>query len=112
MKPITSRLSIGTFDSDTSIRPMGVHEKQRILILNPDFVTLRSDMMEQEKVTPRSKVMALLAKFSVLMFLNITMGGGAFKSPWGIQCGGLAFWIVHVIMIAFLVASAWAAQVC
>lgn len=106
----TRTQSIGSFDSDTSIRPMGVHEKQRILILNPDFVTLRSDMLEQEKVTPRSKVMALLAKFSVLMFLNITMGGGAFKSPWGIECGGLAFWIVHVIMIAFLVASAWAAQ--
>ena len=90
---------------------MDVYERQRILILNPDFVTLRSDLIEQEKVTPRSKVLALTAKFSVLMFLNVTLGGGAFKSPWGIQCGSVAFWVVHIIMIAFLVSSAWAAQV-
>ncbi|VEU33354.1 unnamed protein product [Pseudo-nitzschia multistriata] len=97
----------------TPISPkMDMHERQRILILNPDFVTLRSDMLEQEKITPRGKVMALIAKFSVLMFLNITLGGGAFRSPWGIQCGGVAFWVVHIIMIAFLISSAWAAQVC
>jgi hypothetical protein len=90
---------------------MDADEKQRILILNPDFVTLRTDLLEQEKITPRSKVMALLAKFAVLIFLNITLGGGAFRSPWGIQCGSVAFWVVHVIMVAFLISSAWAAQV-
>lgn len=103
-----------TFDTLNSVPVsprMDPDERQRILILNPDFVTLRSDIVEQEKVTPRGKVLALIAKFSVLMFLNITLGGGAFKSPWGIQCGGVAFWEVHVIMIAFLFASAWAAQV-
>ena len=87
-------------------------ERQRILILNPDFVTLRSDLIEQEKATPRSKIIALLGKFTVLMFLNITLGGGSFRSPWGIQCGSVAFWVVHVIMVAFLLSSAWAAQVC
>lgn len=91
---------------------MDVYERQRILILNPDFVTLRSDLLEEEKFTPRSKIMALCGKFSVLIFLNVTLGGGRFPSPWGIQCGGLAFWVVHVIMVAFLIASAWAAQVC
>jgi hypothetical protein len=90
---------------------LDAHERQRILILNPDFVTLRSDLLEEEKITSRSKVMALVAKFSVLMFLNITLGGGAFRSPWGIECGGLAFWVVHIIMVAFLFSSAWAAQV-
>jgi hypothetical protein len=86
-------------------------ERQRILILNPDFVTLRSDLIEQEKATPRSKIIALMGKFTVLMFLNITLGGGSFRSPWGIQCGSVAFWVVHVIMVAFLLSSAWAAQV-
>lgn len=104
-----------SIDSRTTNDPvsprMDVYERHRILILNPDFVTLRSDLLEQEKVTPRSKVLALAAKFSVLMFLNITLGGGAFESPWGIECGGVAFWVVHVIMIAFLISSAWAAQV-
>jgi len=87
-------------------------EKQRILILNPDFVTLRSDLLEQEKVTPRSKIIALFLKFTVLMFLNIKLGGGDedHESSWGIECGSVAFWVVHIIMIAFLVASAWAAQ--
>ena len=30
-------------------------EKERILIENPDFVTLKSDLIEEEKVTPSSK---------------------------------------------------------
>jgi hypothetical protein len=108
----TQSLDSRSVNTTTHISPrMDVHERQRILILNPDFVTLRSDLLEQERVTPRSKVMALIGKFSVLMFLNITLGGGAFRSPWGIQCGGVAFWVVHVIMVAFLISSAWAAQV-
>jgi Sulfite exporter TauE/SafE len=108
----TQSLDSRSINTGTPISPrMDAHERQRILILNPDFVTLRSDLLEEEKVTPRSKVMALCAKFSVLIFLNITLGGGAFRSPWGIECGGLAFWVVHVIMVAFLISSAWAAQV-
>mmetsp|Transcript_25642 Transcript_25642/g.26056 ORF Transcript_25642/g.26056 Transcript_25642/m.26056 type:complete len:742 (-) Transcript_25642:433-2658(-) len=106
----TQTFDTKSFDTTPLSPRMDVHERRRILILNPDFVTLRSDLLEQEKFTPRSKVLALVAKFSVLMFLNITLGGGAFKSPWGIECGGVAFWVVHIIMIAFLVSSAWAAQ--
>ena len=100
-----------SIDSHSTFRRMDHDEKQRILILNPDFVTLRTDLLEQEKVTPRNKILALLGKFSVLMFLNITLGGGAFSSPWGILCGSVAYWVVHVIMVAFLFSSAWAAQV-
>lgn len=107
----SSPLRTLSIDSRSTIRRIDADEKQRILILNPDFVTLRTDLLEQEKVTPRSKILALLGKFSVLIFLNITLGGGAFRSPWGILCGSVAFWVVHVIMVAFLVSSAWAAQV-
>jgi hypothetical protein len=85
-------------------------EKQAILILNPDFVTLRSELIQQEKFTPRGKIMALCCMFSVFIFLNIMVGGGAYKSPWDIICGSVAFWVVHVIMVAFLIASAWAAH--
>ncbi|CAB9510967.1 Sulfite exporter TauE/SafE family protein [Seminavis robusta] len=91
-------------------RKMGVEERQQILILNPDFITLRSGLLEEEKFTPRSKIIALCLMFSILMFLNIMIGGGAFPSPWGIRCGSVAFWVVQVIMVAFLVSSAWAAQ--
>jgi uncharacterized membrane protein YfcA len=91
-------------------RQLDAAEKQAILILNPDFVTLRSELMEQEKFTPRSKIIALCGMFSVLIFLNIMVGGGGYNSPWGIKCGSEAFWVMHVIMIAFLIASAWAAH--
>ena len=85
-------------------------EKQAILILNPDFVTLRSELIQQEKFTPRGKIIALCCMFSVFIFLNIMVGGGAYKSPWDIICGSVAFWVIHVIMVAFLIASAWAAH--
>jgi len=85
-------------------------EKEEILILNPDFVTLRSELMEQEKFTPRSKIIAVCLVMAVITFLNVMVGGGSYNSPWDIICGSVAFWVVHVIMIAFLIASAWAAQ--
>lgn len=89
---------------------LGTTTRQEIMILNPDFVSLRSELLQEEKVTPREKIIALCSLFSVLIFLNIMVGGGAFQSPWGIICGSVAFWVVQVIMGAFLVASAWAAQ--
>jgi uncharacterized membrane protein YfcA len=89
---------------------LGSTVRQEIMILNPDFVSLRSEMMQEEKVTPRNKIIILCSMFSVLIFLNVMVGGGTFSSPWGISCGGVAFWVVHVIMASFLVASAWAAQ--
>ena len=85
-------------------------EKQKILITNPDFYTLRSDLLEQEKVNPREKILAICAMFSLLIFLNVMVGGGGFVSPWNIRCGGIAFWTVHCIIAACLVAFAWAAQ--
>lgn len=95
------------FSSPKKLNP---EEKEEILILNPDYVTLRSELIEQEKFTPRSKIIALCIMFFVLTFLNVMVGGGAYKSPLNIDCGSTAFWVVHIIMIAFLVASAWAAQ--
>jgi uncharacterized membrane protein YfcA len=89
---------------------IGAKTRQEILILNPDFVSLRSELLQQEKFTPRNKIIALCSMFSVLIFLNIMVGGGAFQSPWGIDCGSVAFWVVQIIMGAFLIASAWAAQ--
>jgi uncharacterized membrane protein YfcA len=90
--------------------PQRADEKERILILNPDYITLRSDLIEQEKFTPRTKIIALVLMFSILIFLNVMVGGGQYKSPWDIQCGSVAFYTVQCCMIAFLIASAWAAQ--
>jgi uncharacterized membrane protein YfcA len=85
-------------------------EKQQILIENPDFITLRSDMLEEEKFAPRSKIFVLMCMFSVLILLNVMVGGGSYESPWGIRCGSFAFWFVHVIMVAFLLISGRVAQ--
>eukprot|EP00540_Astrosyne_radiata_P023302 CAMPEP_0116861550 /NCGR_PEP_ID=MMETSP0418-20121206/23098_1 /TAXON_ID=1158023 /ORGANISM="Astrosyne radiata, Strain 13vi08-1A" /LENGTH=316 /DNA_ID=CAMNT_0004496211 /DNA_START=217 /DNA_END=1167 /DNA_ORIENTATION=- len=96
--------------NDNEVESMNSNVKQQILILNPDFVSLRSGMLEEEKVTPTKKIATLCCMFSVLIFLNIMAGGGAFRSPWGIRCGSVGFWVIHVIIMAFLIASAWAAQ--
>mmetsp|Transcript_24243 Transcript_24243/g.35923 ORF Transcript_24243/g.35923 Transcript_24243/m.35923 type:complete len:592 (-) Transcript_24243:271-2046(-) len=84
--------------------------RQEILILNPDFVSLRSDVLKQSKVTPCYKILALCFMFCIIIFLNIMVGGGVFYSPWGIECGSYEFWGVHLIMAIFLIASAWSAQ--
>ena len=106
-----SRLTAPYHHSEMEPDPfLGTITRQEIMILNPDFVSLRSKLLQAEKVTPREKIIALCSMFSVLIFLNIMVGGGAFQSPWGIVCGSVAFWVVEVIMAAFLVASAWIAQ--
>jgi len=96
---------------ETPLPDRAAREKQIILISNPDFHTLRSDLLDQEKVTPREKILAIFGMFSILIFLDVMVGGGGFVSPWGIRCGGIAFWVVHVIIAACLVAFAWAAQI-
>jgi hypothetical protein len=91
-------------------RKMDKQEKEQVLIVNPDYITLRSDLLQEDKLTPRSKIIACVSIFSVVVFLNVMVGGGAYQSPWNIECGSFSFWAVHAIMIAFLLASAWAAQ--
>ena len=117
LQPATVPTTVNTFTNTTTAHGGGESssqldsvEKQAILILNPDFVTLRSELIQQEKFTPRGKIIALCFMFSVFIFLNIMVGGGAYKSPWDIICGSVAFWVIHVIMGAFLIASAWAAH--
>jgi hypothetical protein len=85
----SSLLQTKSIASHSTVRHVGPNEKQRILILtvivNPDFVTLRTDLVEHENVTPRAKILARTGKFSVLMFLKMTLpvGAGAFHGPWG-----------------------------
>jgi uncharacterized membrane protein YfcA len=85
-------------------------EKEEILIENPDYITLRSELMEQEKFTPSTKIMALCGILFIIIFLSLMVGGGSYESPWDIQCNSTAFWVVHAIMVAFLIGTAWAAQ--
>ena len=56
------------------------------------------------------KVIVVASVISVLIVLNIMVGGGGIESPWGIECGSVSFWVIHGVMICFLLAAAWAAQ--
>lgn len=56
---------------ETPLPDRAAMEKQRILISNPDFMTLRSDLLAEEKVNPREKILAILAIFAVLLFLDV-----------------------------------------
>lgn len=96
--------------NDEQDRWMKDEEKQRILIENPDFVTMRSELIEQEKFTPPSKIAIIVCLISLLTILNVTVGGGGYNSPLGIECGSASFWMMHAIMIGMLICSTWAAQ--
>lgn len=56
---------------ETPLPDMKSLEKQRILISNPDFQTLRSDLLEQEKVHSGGKILAICAMFCIVVFLNV-----------------------------------------
>lgn len=102
-----SEISNPVDDADRWIKE---EEKQRILIENPDFVTLRSDLLEQEKFTPTSKIVMIAFIITLLTVLNVAIGGGGYTSPLGVACGSGTFWMLHVVMIMLLITSTWAAQ--
>ena len=54
-------------------------EKERILIENPDFVTLRSDLLEEEKFTPNSKSKYFFRKI-ISMAVLIALTSSFYKS--------------------------------
>ena len=54
--------------------------------------------------------MVVVSVISVLITLNVMVGGGGIESPWGIACGSAAFWTIHAIMLGFLMVAAWSAQ--
>ncbi|CAN0495400.1 unnamed protein product [Hapterophycus canaliculatus] len=42
------------------------------------------------------------AVFLVLLTVNLLKGGGAFKSPVGIECGSFAFWATSILSFVYL----------
>ena len=49
--------------------------------INPDFNSLRSELIEGERVTLAKQITALCCKVSVVLALNIMVGGGLFAAP-------------------------------
>ena len=71
-----------------------------------------SSLLESEKSTPWDRVNTISFMVAVVVFLNILKGGGrsahAAQSPIGIECGSFTYWLVTVLMIAFILSiSIW-----
>jgi len=60
-------------------------------------------ILEEERHTPRTNVMILLALFVVVLAINLLKGGGAFPSPIGIVCGSTSFWIANEVILGWIV---------
>jgi len=59
-------------------------------------------ILDEERTTPKSNVQVLVVMFVVVLFINLMKGGGAFKSPLGIKCGSMSFWIANGLMIGWI----------
>eukprot|EP01082_Thalassiosira_pseudonana_P009284 g8277.t1 g8277 contig29:144639-146012(-) len=61
-----------------------------------------SKILSEERTVPKGNVQVLLVTFTVILFINIMKGGGAFPSPLGIRCGSPSFWVSNGIMIGWI----------
>ena len=59
-------------------------------------------ILEEERTMPFSKIKALVVMFIVVLVINVMKGGGAFKSPLGITCGSVMFWIANVALLVWI----------
>lgn len=73
----------------------GLYKKEE---LNDGLV----EILEEERVTPIKNVCTLVILFVVTLMLNLSKGGGAMKSPFGIECGSRDFWLVNILILVWI----------
>jgi len=61
-------------------------------------------LAEEREAFPPWKVGVLLGMFALTVSMNLAKGGGAFPSPFGIECGTTTYWGCTAFMFASLVA--------
>ena len=61
-----------------------------------------NQILEEEKEVPMGNIGILVTLFVVVLVINLMKGGGAFKSPVGISCDSISFWIANFIMFAWI----------
>ena len=64
---------------------------------------LKAIEAEEALAFPLWKVSVLLGMFAITVSINLAKGGGAFPSPFGIECGTTAYWGATFAMFAALV---------
>jgi len=57
---------------------------------------------EEERHVPSASVLVLVTLFVVVLTINLLKGGGAFPSPFGIECGSRGFWIANMLMLGWI----------
>jgi hypothetical protein len=65
---------------------------------------LPNENLEFDRHTPWFNVCVLGALFVVVVALNLLKGGGAYRSPVGIECGSPAFWSVNLLILLWIAA--------
>jgi Predicted permeases len=60
-------------------------------------------LLQEEKIAPKRNIYILIMLFITILTMNLLKGGGAFKSPLGIKCGGRGFWIANASMLLLIV---------
>ena len=69
----------------------------------PELLAIEAEEMES---FPAWKVGVLLGMFALTVSMNLAKGGGAFPSPFGIECGTSSYWAVTFFMFAALIVIA------
>lgn len=59
-------------------------------------------ILEEERTTSSHNLTVLIVMFVVVLAINLLKGGGAFPSPFGIQCGSTGFWVANAIMLGWI----------
>jgi uncharacterized membrane protein YfcA len=59
-------------------------------------------ILEEERKTPMANLKILFTMFVVVLVINVLKGGGAFRSPLGIKCGSISFWIANGIILGWI----------
>lgn len=117
-----SRPSTGT--SSNTLQPIQLDAPEPDLFYNPlsnnydndstnpefDDPLLLETIVEQERHVKPRNVTLLLAMFLVVIIVNVLKGGGGYPSPIGIACGSLAFWMVQLLLLVFIVMVALVAR--
>jgi uncharacterized membrane protein YfcA len=60
-------------------------------------------VINNERKAPVQNVALLTGMFAVVLLVNLLKGGGAFKSPVGVQCGSTAFWLANLFLLFFII---------
>jgi hypothetical protein len=59
---------------------------------------------EHSRQAPLFNVGVLATLFVVVVLMNLLKGGGAYRSPIGVECGSPAFWMLNLLILLWIAA--------